>query len=166
MLFCGPTTAALTRTPQVYCRDFPFAVELPQLFNRGLIVDHMSYPYPSRSSPKSTQPISYAVRIDLDVQNDCSLDAGPRRFRRVPWCAPSNYPRSLGEEVGLRMERQTGQIEAKNDPPHEQIVRPTAGLDGKTGLSENCSCGGCLKTYPFRDALAAGKRIDGRAGLA
>src|ERR1700722_2535772 len=37
-----------------------------------------------------------AVAMDLDVQDDCSLDAGPLLFRCVPWCASGNYRRSLG----------------------------------------------------------------------
>jgi hypothetical protein len=77
-----------------------------------------------------------AVGIDLDVQDDCSLDAGPLGFRCVLWCASDNYRRSLGPEVGLRIEHQTGQKEAKRDLPHEQIVHPTAGSGRKKAFAE------------------------------
>ena len=90
------------------------------------------------SSKPEPRPLNFnivrsAVGIDLDVQDDSSLDAGPLRFRCVLWCASGNYRRSLGSEVGLRIGRQTGQKEAKSDLPHEQIVHPTAGAGRKTG---------------------------------
>lgn len=56
--------------------------------------------------------VRFAVKIDLDIQDDSSFDVGPLRFRRVQWCALRNYRWTFGEEVGLRMERQTDQNEA------------------------------------------------------
>jgi hypothetical protein len=52
--------------------------------------------------------VGSAVGVDLDVQDDCSLDVGPRRFRCVLGRTSRNYCWRLGQEVGLRMERQPG----------------------------------------------------------